>query len=201
MERECNWPSVADRYVEFLKQVCGGSESPVPEREETVEPEHFVEAVEPEAVTSWVRPEGREYATQHTSRFIRTLEMTPAGDPSKAILEMGAYMQMTPALKYKLCYGTVRGCYFGPLGRTDHKVIVSENGEPFECDIDHFDAERDVYPYPGESFDTVLCCELIEHLFADPMHMMSEINRILKPGGHVVITTPNIGLTAIASGA
>ena len=38
----------------------------------------------------------------------------------------------------------------------------------------------------------MLCCELIEHLFEDPMFMMSEINRILKPGGHVVLTTPNI---------
>jgi SAM-dependent methyltransferase len=33
---------------------------------------------------------------------------------------------------------------------------------------------------------------LIEHLPGDPMHMMSEINRILKPGGHLVLTTPNI---------
>ena len=56
----------------------------------------------------------------------------------------------------------------------------------FECDVDHFDAESDVFPYPDASFDTVLCCELIEHLSADPMHMMSEINRILKPGGHLV---------------
>ena len=38
----------------------------------------------------------------------------------------------------------------------------------------------------------MLCCELIEHLPSDPMHMMSEINRILKPGGHLVLTTPNI---------
>jgi SAM-dependent methyltransferase len=46
----------------------------------------------------------------------------------------------------------------------------------------------------------VLCCELIEHLFADPMHMMSEINRVLKPGGHLLITTPNLGsLRAISA--
>ena len=61
------------------------------------------------------------------------------------------------------------------------------------CDVNHFDAESDIFPYPDASFDTVLCCELIEHLPADPMHMMSEINRILKPGGHLVITTPNLG--------
>ncbi|HLJ13656.1 MAG TPA: methyltransferase domain-containing protein, partial [Bryobacteraceae bacterium] len=42
--------------------------------------------------------------------------------------------------------------------------------------------------------------ELIEHLFEDPMHLMSEINRILKPGGHLVLTTPNIAsLRAISA--
>jgi SAM-dependent methyltransferase len=32
---------------------------------------------------------------------------------------------------------------------------------------------------------------LIEHLQEDPMHLMAEIHRILKPGGHLVLTTPN----------
>ena len=27
----------------------------------------------------------------------------------------------------------------------------------------------------------------------DPMHMMQEINRVLKLGGHLVLTTPNVG--------
>ena len=146
-----------------------------------------------EAITTWISPEGRDYAKAHKSRFIHTLEITPPGDASQRILEMGAYMQMTAALKFQLGYGAVRGCYYGELGRIDHKTITSESGEIFECDIDLFDAEKDIYPYPDASFDTVLCCELIEHLFADPMHMMSEINRILKPGGHLVLTTPNIG--------
>jgi SAM-dependent methyltransferase len=207
VEEECSWPAVAERYVTFLSQFRAGAipapqvESvrsappPVPEPD----PVDFVETVEPEAITRWVGQEAREYARQHTSRFIHTLEMTPAGNASKAILEMGAYLQITPALKYKLCYGTVRGCYFGQLGRSDRRSISSEDGLAFECDVDHFDAERDIYPYPDASFDTVLCCELIEHLFADPMHMMSEINRILTPGGHVLITTPNLGsLRAIA---
>jgi SAM-dependent methyltransferase len=70
--------------------------------------------------------------------------------------------------------------------------VRSEDGETFECEVDLFDAEKDTFPYADESFDTVLCCELIEHLPTDPMHMMSEINRILKPGGHLVLTTPNI---------
>jgi SAM-dependent methyltransferase len=58
--------------------------------------------------------------------------------------------------------------------------------------VDLFDAERDPFPYADGHFDTVLCCELIEHLPSDPMHMMAEVNRILRPGGSFVLTTPNI---------
>src|SRR6185312_10294986 len=93
----------------------------------------------------------------------------------------------------KLHYGEVRGCYFGVLGRTDRREVTSAEGEIFTCEIDHFDAEKDPFPYPDAHFSTVLCCELLEHLFEDPMHLMSEINRILKPGGHLVLTTPNVG--------
>jgi SAM-dependent methyltransferase len=76
---------------------------------------------------------------------------------------------------------------------------VSEDGEEFACDIDHFDAERDIFPYEDNSVATVLCCELVEHLPTDPMHMMSEIHRILRPGGHLVLTTPNVAsLRAVA---
>ena len=155
-------------------------------------------------IKKWVVPDAKAYAEQHQSRFVRTLEITPPGDKSKSILEMGSYMQITPALKYKLGYGYVRGCYYGKPGIIDHKSIESDLGEKFECAIDHFDAEKDVYPYADESFDTVLCCELLEHLHDDPMFMMCEINRILKPGGHVLVTTPNIGslraLSAILQG-
>lgn len=204
VERECSWASVADRYAACLGQFRHGH-SPSPaaiEAELVSKPDvpQFAGPVSAEAVRTWVAPEARGYAAQHQTRFVHTLEMTPAGGPAKAVLEMGAYMQITAALRFQLGYGTVRGCYYGPLGRVDHKSIVSETGEIFECDLDLFDAETDPYPYPDAAFDTVLCCELIEHLAADPMHMMSEINRVLKPGGHLVLTTPNLGsLRAISA--
>jgi len=105
---------------------------------------------------------------------------------------MGIYFQITPSLRKRLGYGEVRGCYFGPAGTVEHRVVTAEGGEVFECDVDLFDAERGVFPYPDGHFSTVLCCELIEHLGHDPMHLMAEVNRILKPGGHVVLTTPNL---------
>jgi len=202
VERECNWGSVAERYVEFLRAASEGTAgegeygAPRDEQKPVLQggsPAPQKSEVKIETVEQWVAPDAREYAGHHKSRFVQTLEMTPPGDASKSILEMGAYMQITPALKFQLGYGCVRGCYYGKLGVTDHKSVVSADGRKFECEVDHFDAERDLFPYADASFDTVLCCELIEHLFADPMHMMWEINRILKPGGHLLLTTPNLG--------
>ena len=134
----------------------------------------------------------RPYIEQHLARLVHTLEITPLGSKDRSVLEMGAYMQITPALATKLGYGVVRGSYFGPLGAKQHKQVRLPDGETFECTVDLFDAEKDPYPYADESFSTVLCCELLEHLYEDPMHMMAEINRILKPGGHLVLSTPNI---------
>ena len=45
---------------------------------------------------------------------------------------------------------------------------------------------------PTARFAAVVCCELLEHLAEDPMRMAAEINRILRPGGRLVLSTPNI---------
>jgi len=50
--------------------------------------------------------------------------------------------------------------------------------------------------FPQESFDVILASHLIEHL-NDPRSFFTETNRILKNGGYLFITTPNIsGLQA-----
>jgi glycosyltransferase involved in cell wall biosynthesis/SAM-dependent methyltransferase len=195
---ECNWKTVAARYVDFLSNPVTTETKTAPIAASAAASASAGSTPEPPAITldsitTWVPSEALPYLNTHKTRLVRTLEITPPGDAAKSALEMGAYMQITAPLKFQLGYGHVRGCYYGKLGQTDHKTITSESGETFQCDVDLFDAERDIYPYADASFDTVLCCELIEHLPGDPMHMMNEINRILKPGGHLVLTTPNVG--------
>ncbi len=46
-------------------------------------------------------------------------------------------------------------------------------------------------PYPDNTFDKVLFCEVIEHV-ADDAKVLREIRRVLKPGGRVVISTPSL---------
>ncbi len=221
--QRCNWPEVARQYARFLEAVAQGKDwaaEPAAESDreamcsgkvgestplsgQTANLPHKEEMAE--YLQGWaVDKESAGYLEQHQTRLEKTLGMIPPGSPGDRILEMGAYLQMTPALRDMLGYGEVRGCYYGEAGRVDHRAVTSASGETFTCEIDHFDAEKDRFPYPDEHFATVLCCELIEHLFADPMHLMCEVNRILKPGGHLVLTTPNIvglrGLAAILLG-
>jgi len=215
----CNWATVARQYVGFLEAVVAGHEWEPPVYEQP-EPPPTQELAGDSAcpappsppasdlahyLSGWASSaDAKVYLGTHATRLLKTLEITPPGGPADRVLEMGAYLQITPALHTRLGYGEVRGCYYGKLGRTDHREVTSAEGESFACDIDHFDAEKDVFPYPDEHFATVVCGELIEHLFEDPMHLMSQVNRILKPGGHFVITTPNVaslrGISAILQG-
>lgn len=45
-------------------------------------------------------------------------------------------------------------------------------------------------PFPGNTFDIVYSSEVIEHT-PDPQVVLQELYRTLKPGGHLVLSTPN----------
>jgi 2-polyprenyl-3-methyl-5-hydroxy-6-metoxy-1,4-benzoquinol methylase len=42
----------------------------------------------------------------------------------------------------------------------------------------------------GELFDTIVSCETIEHV-PDPQGAVNELQRVLRPGGRLLLTTPN----------
>lgn len=44
-------------------------------------------------------------------------------------------------------------------------------------------------PFKAESFDTVICIQVLEHVF-EPLLVFSEILRVLKVGGHAIILVP-----------
>lgn len=56
----------------------------------------------------------------------------------------------------------------------------------------HLDIVADlnqVFPLPDNSFDSILCSDVLEHI-ADPSFFMAETARVLKPGGDLMLMVP-----------
>jgi SAM-dependent methyltransferase len=51
---------------------------------------------------------------------------------------------------------------------------------------------RDPLPFADATFDLILFSEVLEHFDFHPLSFFKEIKRILKPGGRIIITTPNL---------
>lgn len=135
----------------------------------------------------------RNYASDDFRRFIYTLGLVPE-TPGLKILELGANPYFTTTLLHKFRESELHlANYFGTDAREGtQKVTIHETGEVLSFPYNQFNMETDSFPYPDESFDVVLFCEIIEHLLSDPVHPLLEIRRVLKPSGILVVTTPNV---------
>jgi len=78
------------------------------------------------------------------------------------------------------------------IGCGEYKIVPEATGLDVEgiLGIDKVGSAESL-PFPNESFDTATMLEVIEHL-KNPEKALQEIKRILKPGGQVIISTPNV---------
>jgi 2-polyprenyl-3-methyl-5-hydroxy-6-metoxy-1,4-benzoquinol methylase len=75
----------------------------------------------------------------------------------------------------------VRGVDLSPA------AIERYRSQGFEGSVGNFDNGLD---YQDASFDAVFCSEVIEHM-TSPEILAAEMSRVLKPGGLLVLSTPN----------
>lgn len=75
--------------------------------------------------------------------------------------------------------------------------VVAADVAPDRCAVPCVAADLDArLPWPNASFDVVLCAEGIEHVESH-FHTMRELRRVLRPGGTLLLSTPNpLSLTA-----
>jgi glycosyltransferase involved in cell wall biosynthesis/SAM-dependent methyltransferase len=139
-------------------------------------------------------PKATDYLQKHAKRIIKTIELVPAGSKEQRLLELSSYKQMTLLVERYGDYGEIAVTYWAPGEPRDRMMNIRHpvSGEEFNFQEKNIDVEHDRFPFPDSYFDVALCCELIEHLREDPMHMLTELNRILKWGGLLILTTPNI---------
>ncbi len=140
--------------------------------------------------------EGINYLNESSKRFMLTSDLIPDKKKGGRMLELGANPYfLTLMLKRSSTYD-IRTANFLEEDDSTHQGVQTINSrkynETHRFEYDHFNVETDPFPYEDGSFDVVLCCEILEHLLKDPTHMLCEIQRILKDGGTLILTTPNV---------
>jgi methionine biosynthesis protein MetW len=79
--------------------------------------------------------------------------------------------------------------------RTVHGCDISEVAARAACDRGVIGVCADLngraLPYRSDAFDQATCLAVIEHV-VDPLQLLRELHRVLRPAGRLILTTPNI---------
>ncbi len=128
---------------------------------------------------------------------------TPLPDPSldrkfQRVTELVA--EQLPCDRY-LDAGCGDGRYLAALARAERPSqvvatdisdrilqVAREAAASAGIDVETARANLEALPFADESFDVVLCTQVIEHLL-DPSRGLAEIARVLAPGGTAIVTT------------
>jgi 2-polyprenyl-3-methyl-5-hydroxy-6-metoxy-1,4-benzoquinol methylase len=138
---------------------------------------------------------GHEYSTKRADYFTsarRDFVAALPADKDARILELGCGNGATGALALQegKC-GTYVGIeMFEPMAREAEKVLSA---------VHIGDVQTMSLPYESESFDALICSEVLEHLI-DPDAVLSDLARLVKPGGLVMASSPNISHWRIIAG-
>lgn len=141
--------------------------------------------------------EMENYCRSDFARFLYTYGLTDG--LSGRCLELGSNPYFTTMLLKTFTHLELTlANYFGEdmpdkMAQTvnyTHFKTRQAHSEVWECD--HFNIENSTFPYDDKTFDLVLFCEIIEHLLMDPVSVLMEIKRILRPNGTLILTTPNV---------
>jgi len=160
------------------------------EREASVPPPDAVDLIE--KVASTIEPDDGshgnwvpEYARVHGHRLAFDLEIIRKHvDKKHRILEYGAApVLLTGALK-------VSGYDVTGLDLAPERLSVVINN--LGLDVRKCDIETERAPFSDSEFDVAIFNELFEHLRINPIFTMKEVCRVLKPGGMLMLSTPNL---------
>jgi 2-polyprenyl-3-methyl-5-hydroxy-6-metoxy-1,4-benzoquinol methylase len=122
-------------------------------------------------LTLWLAPERRtriDYSIMH-------LPAVPNGRALDVGCGSGEILSNLQSLGWK-----VQGVDFDPAAveAAQARGVIVHQGDLFEQN------------FPAESFDAIVMSHVIEHV-PDPLSLIQECERILKPGGRLVMVTPN----------
>ena len=144
--------------------------------------DNLAEKIRPDdsALAEWCQ----SYLRNHKARFALDVELTNRYVPKGSrILEVGSVPPfLTAALREDF---QIIGVDIDP-GRFGGTI------RDFGLDVRACNIETDRLPFDDQYFDCVIFNEIFEHLRLNPITTMREIRRVLKPGGLLTLSTPNL---------
>jgi SAM-dependent methyltransferase len=134
-------------------------------------------------------PAAPRYVYWHLARFVKTLQYLGG------IARPGArWLDLSSDPWFCLLAQSEFGLAPFPTGYCQQPLEFHAAGEPsYLYEPLSLEIRQDQREYPvGEAFDLVTAFELLEHLPFHPTPFLSAAAKALKPGGQLVISTPNI---------
>lgn len=131
-------------------------------------------------ISNFVKSLWEQSMSRNVSNIISLLEK----DTNAVVLDVGCGDGVyTVQFKKKI------GCseIMGIEGNTTRIMMAKENGVD---KIVSADLEKK-WPFPNESFDVIISNQVIEHMVSID-NFISEVYRLLRPGGYCVISTENL---------
>jgi SAM-dependent methyltransferase len=134
-----------------------------------------------EALAGWFR----DYASGQRNRLAFDLDyLSEFVKPSSTILEFGS----TPLL----LTGAARRLGYDICGVDLNPERFSNSARQLGVRVVQCDIETAPLPFADASFDVAIFNEIFEHLRLNLIHTFSQIFRVLRPGGSLLLSTPNL---------
>lgn len=122
----------------------------------------------------------KQYGNPYQSHYHRVFYFVDQVTPKSRVLDVGCNGgSLGVHLLKKDCYVNGIDLVQDLVDKAKRRGIYAEQGEA-----------EDLSRYDDNSFDYVLCGEVLEHLF-DPFEAVKEAYRVLKPGGKYIISVPH----------
>lgn len=123
--------------------------------------------------------EERAYLRTHSRRYDYLLEALRRGPRFARLLDVG------PSYESDLIREAFPDARVDTLGFHDERFPLRDGEIHTELDL------NDVGDAHLEHYDVIVCAEVIEHLYASPIHLLRMFRSIIEPDGRVILQTPN----------
>jgi SAM-dependent methyltransferase len=131
------------------------------------------------------------YFAKAKDRMDRTFELIKPAVKGSCVVDIGAspfyLLHQAKAAGARECHGLYFSYDEHPLKGVS--AIYSAHGP---IHLSHANVENEDLPFADDSVDIVTACEILEHCENFPVRLAEEIRRVLKPGGLLCITVPNV---------